>query len=245
MEIEKTLVMPGDEVPCPAGSMPGLGTYENDEGKIIANQLGYPAIYNRLVCVNPVRGRYNGETSNVIIGRISQVANKRWKVDVGANQEAVLHLSAIDLPTGEHRIRSEEDQLHMRDYFNHSDLLSVKFTQAEVQSLTQDGKAMAIQTRSSKFGKLKNGMLVIVSPMLVGRMRQHFINVVGVDIIFGRNGWIWVYMASNTEIEVPIEPRHQIVRVAAIIKLLGIAKKLICPETIKEVWEYTKEILPE
>lgn len=125
MDIDKTLVMPGDEVPCPSGSMPGFGTYENSEGKIIANQIGYPAFYNRLVCVNQVRGKYIGETSNVVIGRISQVANKRWKVDVGAIQEAVLHLSAIDLPTGEHRIRSEEDQLHMRDYFNHNDLLSV------------------------------------------------------------------------------------------------------------------------
>ena len=127
MDIDKTLVMPGDEVPCPLGSMPGFGTYENSEGKIIANQIGYPALYNRLVCVNQVRGKYIGETSNVVIGRISQVANKRWKVDVGSSQEAVLHLSAIDLPTGEHRIRSEEDQLHMRDYFNHNDLLSVRY----------------------------------------------------------------------------------------------------------------------
>jgi exosome complex component RRP4 len=125
MELDRVLVMPGDEVRCPQGSMPGFGTYENSEGKIVANQIGYPAIYNKLVCVNPVRGRYIGETSNVIIGRIAQVANKRWKVDVGSPQEAVLHLSAIDLPTGEHRIRSEEDQLHMREYFNYNDLLSV------------------------------------------------------------------------------------------------------------------------
>lgn len=125
MEVDSALVMPGDEVPCPPGSMPGFGTYENSDGRIMANQMGRPAIYNRLVCVNSVRGKYSGETSNVIIGRISQVANKRWKVDVGSSQEAVLHLSAVELPTGEHRIRSEEDQLRMRDYFNHNDLLSV------------------------------------------------------------------------------------------------------------------------
>lgn len=125
MEIDKRLVMPGDQVPCPPGSMPGFGTYESPSGQIIASHLGYPVIHNRLVVVDPVRGKYLGETSNVVIGRISQVANKRWKVDVGSSQEAVLHLSAIDLPTGEHRIRSEEDQLHMRDYFNHNDLLSV------------------------------------------------------------------------------------------------------------------------
>ena len=104
---------------------------------------------------------------------------------------------------------------------------------------------MAIQTRSSKFGKLRNGMLVIVSSMLVGRMRHHFAQVVGVDIIFGRNGWIWIYLAHNVEVEVPIEVRKNIIRVSCLIKVLNIAKKIICPESIKELWECTKEIETE
>lgn len=101
---------------------------------------------------------------------------------------------------------------------------------------------MALQTRTAKFGKLKNGMLVVVSPMRIGRMRHHFNQIEGVDIVFGRNGWIWVYFANPQEVEVPLEIRASIIRVASIIKLLNIAKKIISVESIKEVWEATKAI---
>ncbi|CAG9332453.1 EXOSC2 [Blepharisma stoltei] len=238
IEIERNLVMPGDVVPCPTGSMPGYGTYQNEVGEIVSNVMGYPAMYNRLVCVNSLRGCYIGETGNVVIGRISQVGNKRWKVDIGASQEAALQLSSIDLPTGEHRIRSEEDQLHMREYFNHNDLLS-----AEVQSKSQEGKAINLQTRSSKFGKLKNGMLVVVSPNLVARMRQHFCQLNNeVDIIFGRNGWIWVYYNNTNELEVPLIRRQQIVRISCLLKLMNKALVMISPEKIQQVFERTSDI---
>lgn len=104
---------------------------------------------------------------------------------------------------------------------------------------------MALQTRSSKFGKLKNGMLVVVSSMLVGRMRHHFAQIGRVDVIFGRNGWIWVYFASNSEVEVGIEVRQEIVRVASLIKLLGISRKTVSVESVRELLEYTKEIYLE
>ena len=101
---------------------------------------------------------------------------------------------------------------------------------------------MALQTRTSKFGKLRNGMLVIVLPTLVGRMRHHFASVAGADIIFGRNGWIWVYLSHAAEVEVPIEKRAEIIRVSSLIRLLNLCKKIICCESIQEAWERTKDI---
>jgi exosome complex component RRP4 len=62
-------------------------------------------------------------------------------VDVGATQDAVLQLSSIDLPTGAQRIRSEEDELMIRTFYNTFDLLS-----AEVQRKNQDG-LIQLQTR--------------------------------------------------------------------------------------------------
>ena len=104
---------------------------------------------------------------------------------------------------------------------------------------------MALQTRTSKFGKLKNGMLIIVSPTLIGRMRHHFASINQIDLIFGRNGWIWVYLSSPTELEVPLESRQKIVRVSQIIKLLNISKKTISVESIQAILDITKEIATE
>ena len=47
-------------------------------------------------------------------------------------------------------------------------------------------------------------------------------------------------MFHNVEVEVPVEVRKEIVRVASVIKLLNIAKKIISLESIKEIWEFTK-----
>ena len=46
------------------------------------------------------RSSFTGDVGDVIVGRISEVGNKRWKVDVNAKQDAVLLLSSINLPGG-------------------------------------------------------------------------------------------------------------------------------------------------
>ena len=71
-------------------------------------------------------------------------------------------------------------------YVEH-DLLS-----AEVQAFFQDG-ASSLHTRSLKYGKLSGGSLVIVSPGLMKRLKQHFhLFEFGVAAIFGMNGYVWV-----------------------------------------------------
>ena len=44
-----------------------------------------------------------------------------------------------------------------------------------------------------EFLKLRNGQLVTVPPILVRRLKSHFITLpCGVDLILGLNGYIWV-----------------------------------------------------
>lgn len=93
----------------------------------------------------------------------------------------------------------------MRNFFEEGDLLV-----AEVQAFFSDG-AMSLHTRSLRYGKvsssrqdcsqrnlpfpyqLRNGQLVTVPPILVRRLKSHFIALpCGVDLILGLNGYIWV-----------------------------------------------------
>jgi len=44
--------------------------------------------------------RFTGEIGDVVVGRITEVAQKRWKVDINSRQDAVLLLSSVNLPGG-------------------------------------------------------------------------------------------------------------------------------------------------
>ncbi|XP_018414039.1 PREDICTED: exosome complex component RRP4 isoform X3 [Nanorana parkeri] len=85
------------------------------------------------------------------------------------------------------RRRSAEDELAMRSYLQEGDLIS-----AEVQAVYSDG-ALSLHTRSLKYGKLGQGVLVKVSPSLVKRRKTHFHTLpCGASIILGNNGFIWL-----------------------------------------------------
>ena len=47
-----------------------------------------------------IQYRYTGEIGDVVVGRITEVAQKRWKVDVSARCDAILMLSSVNLPGG-------------------------------------------------------------------------------------------------------------------------------------------------
>lgn len=142
---------------------------------------------NKLISVRPLRTRYNAEIGDVVIGRIIDVGNKRWRVDTNSKQDTVLLLSSINLPGGIQRRKSESDELQMRNFFVQGDILS-----AEVQTFYADG-SIGIHTRNYKYGKLGNGTLVIVPPALIKRSKSHFYTLpCGIQVILGLNGYIWV-----------------------------------------------------
>lgn len=56
---------------------------------------------NKLISVKPYKTRYQGEIGDVVIGRITEVQQKRWKVDTNAKLDSALLLSSVNLPGGE------------------------------------------------------------------------------------------------------------------------------------------------
>lgn len=56
---------------------------------------------NKLISVRPYKTRYQGEIGDVVIGRITEVQQKRWKVDTNAKLDSALLLSSVNLPGGE------------------------------------------------------------------------------------------------------------------------------------------------
>ena len=225
----------------------GHGTYiASSSTEIIATVAGTVQKTNKLLSVRPLRARYTPEIGDLVVGRIIEVQSKRWRVDVGAPVLAGLPLSAINLPGGILRKRTETDELQIRTFFSEGDLLV-----AEVQSLYQDGSA-SLHTRSLKYGKLRNGVFLSVSGtgggggVVRARRQVWTIDTVHgggkVDVVLGVNGYIWisrhvkvaggdtaitrieesvsstVYSSQNDEI--PAETMREIARIRGVITLL-------------------------
>lgn len=159
--------------------------------------MGVVKQINKLISVIPMKqSRYNGEIGDVVVGRVREIQKKRWKIDTNSRLDSVLLISSINLPGGELRRRNVEDEQSMRKLLQEEDLLS-----AEVQNVFVDG-SLSLHTRSLKYGKLSQGILVSVSPSLIKRRKTHFHNLpCGVSVIIGNNGFIWVSPTVNTEVE--------------------------------------------
>jgi len=250
-------VVPGELLTTETAFLRGHGTYVQDN-RLYSTVSGVVERVNKLVSVRPLKFRYFGEVGDVVVGRITEVGQKRWKVDLNGRQDAMLALSAIQLPGGVQRRRTTEDELNIRSFFVENDLIS-----AEVQQFHSDG-SIALHTRSLKYGKLVNGQFVSVPCGLMKRTKQTFHSLgCGVNVILGTNGYIWISPTPTpTELQeqqlllqnyslndptTPVQPnpkatidihtRENICRVRNAIVVLAKQFLAIHPVTIIDVYE--------
>jgi len=247
------ITSPGESITSARAFMRGHGTYVNND-EVIASVAGVIERVNKLVTVRALRTRYNPEVGDLVIGRITEVQPRRWKVDANARQDAVLMLSSVNLPGGVQRRKLESDELQMRNFFEEGDLLV-----AEVQAFFADG-AMSLHTRSLKYGKLRNGQLVSVPPILIRRLKSHFCSLPsGVDLILGLNGYIWISkhvqdnekegeegfdaeaVYSNRNDDIDDATRTAIARVSNIIRVMASRSIPITDVIILEAYEWAVE----
>lgn len=196
LRADVSVVVPGEVIAGDSSKfLRGHGTFIDGAGRLVASVAGTVERVNKLISVRPPSARYSGEVGDVVVGRVVEVLQKRWLVDIGGYQSSVLLLTSVNLPSGQQRRRTSEDQLQMRELYNEGDLIS-----AEVQSFFHDGAA-SIHARNLKYGKLSNGQLVVVKPALIPRLKQHFVELptLGLEVILGKNGHIWITAAHRKD----------------------------------------------
>ncbi|RNF26962.1 putative exosome complex exonuclease, putative,ribosomal RNA processing protein 4 [Trypanosoma conorhini] len=229
----------------------GYSTYEGDRpseaaaaqeggGEIIAAINGLIEVTDRVVSVKGMSTRYHPEIGDIVIGRVKEISGNRWRIDICAYQEAVMLLSNATEPGGILRRRGRSDELTMRNIFDQDELVV-----AEVQRISPEG-VVSLHTRSGdKYGRLTGfGVLVLVSPALVKRVKHHFlvVDVLPVSILLGTNGMIWVApemekregteSASCFSEQTDVDVRRSVARVANCIKVMNCARLPIFAKTI-------------
>jgi len=99
MPLNSKITSPGESLTSSQAFMRGHGTYVDDD-EVIASVAGTVERVNKLITVRPLQTRYNPEVGDLVVGRITEVAARRWKVDANSRQDAVLMLSSVNLPGG-------------------------------------------------------------------------------------------------------------------------------------------------
>jgi len=252
-QADSSITSPGQTITSSQAFMRGHGTYVEEED-VLASVAGTVERVNKLISVRALKSRYNGEIGDLVVGRITEVAAKRWKVDISSRQDAVLMLSSVNLPGGVQRRKLESDELQMRNFFEEGDLLV-----AEVHAFFGDG-SISLHTRSLKYGKLRNGQLISVSPMLIRRLKSHFVVLpCGVDLILGMNGYIWISkhtkepaqdseeglnaqaVYSNKNDDIDYSTRIAVSRVTNIITILARHNTPITDSLLAEAYDWVVE----
>jgi exosome complex component RRP4 len=122
--IASNICSPGDLITTDPTFMGGHGIYTTDNSKY-SSVVGYVTKVNNLFLVQPIKTRYIGDVGDVVVGRITAVETSRWRVNINSTLDGMLPLTSVNLPGGELRRRSEEDERMMRHYFVENDLISV------------------------------------------------------------------------------------------------------------------------
>lgn len=252
-------MVPGEPISVAGdGWMRGHGTVIAN-GQVVACVAGQVERVNKLVCARGIAGRYTGQVGDLVVGCVSEVGHKSWRVDVGGCRRASLALSAVHLPDDAQRIRTREDALSMRTIFQENSVLC-----AEVQAVRADGTIM-LHTRSNRYGQLLRGQVVRVKPHLVRRLPRHFWRVAGAQVAVGNNGWVWVQRAIpqhwidefgddelSAEAWRTLTARHaasdlpcdDLARVAASVAVLGLLGAAVNEDTLHTVFTASNNIPP-
>src|SRR4051794_28102746 len=79
------LVTPGEVITTDPSYMRGHGTYLDENNHLRSSIAGMVSKLNRLVLVTPLSTRrYVGDIGDVVLGRVLDIGNKRWRVDIRA-----------------------------------------------------------------------------------------------------------------------------------------------------------------
>lgn len=76
--------------------MGGQGTYHKKEN-IYSALVGKIEKTGKILSVTPLSSRFFGESGDVVIGRVLEIANKKWLIDVQGCTQANLHLNSVML----------------------------------------------------------------------------------------------------------------------------------------------------
>jgi len=188
--MDRKVVIPGEIIAEGEDLLPGEHTQKTD-GKIVSLRYGLAEEQNSLIKVIPLSGVYSPRRGNVVIGKIENLTNNGWIVDIGSADSAFLSL--MEVPRYVNKDAMEE-------VFKIDELLIAK-----IWSIGKRGIDLSIKSRG--YGKIEDGIVFEVNPNKVpriigkeGSMIKLIKDETGCEIDVGQNGYVWI-TGPTTDVE--------------------------------------------
>jgi exosome complex component RRP4 len=180
---ERKIVLPSEVLGDIKSKKAGRGTFI-ENGKIISGKLGVLSANSNYINIVPLKGRYEPNLGDFIIGVVEEALSSGWLVDINASSPAFLHQNEVpwDIEFGE-----------TEKYLNRGDSVMAKISQID------ESKKFQITLKDRNLYKIKGGHIIDVEPTRVpriigkkGSMITLIKKYIRCRIFVGQNGKIWI-----------------------------------------------------
>jgi exosome complex component RRP4 len=179
----REIVIPG-ELLSENALKAGVGTYQDDDGKIYASQLGIKNVRDKVVNIIPLNGKYNPRVNDTVIGKVTGVGPSNWLLDINSPYPAPLHVTETPW-----RI----DFGDTGNYLKVGDIVLLKvFSVDEIKKVQVSMKGYGLR-------KLTGGMVIEISPTKIPRVIGKSASMISTiekytkcRLHVGQNGRIWI-----------------------------------------------------
>jgi exosome complex component RRP4 len=161
----------------------GRGTFVENK-KIYSEILGTLNIQEDFISVIPLRGRYDPEVGDFVIGVVEEASTSNWMVDINAPYPALLHVNEVPW---------EIEFADTEKYLNTGDTILAKVLSVD------ESKKLQITLNDRNLFKLKGGHLIDFEPSIYRRIIGKKYSMIEIiqkytrcRIKVGKNGRIWI-----------------------------------------------------
>ncbi len=180
------IVIPGDPIKLKS-NIKISGDFYRYNSKVFARTISLLELKGSITKITPLSGIYIPKKGDLIIGKVLDVYPNGWLIDI--NSPYVGFLLVKDAT--DRFIDITKDDLN--DIYTYRDFIVAKILNV------MKNKIINLTTKERNLGKLNGGTIISISPKKVPRVigkNSSMINtiksVLGVDMIVGQNGRIWI-----------------------------------------------------
>ncbi|MEK6952342.1 MAG: exosome complex RNA-binding protein Rrp4 [Nanoarchaeota archaeon] len=195
---DKDIVVPGDVLADGMDFLPAGGAFREGEN-IIASQVGVVSVNGRLLKLVPLNAKYLPKKGDTIIGKIADVTNNCWFVEIGYSNQACIPLrdgSMEYIPKG----------ADLTQYYDYNDYVVANITNVS------RSKEIDLSMKGPGLRKLSDGRIIKVNsakvPRIIGKqgsMISMIKQMTDCRIIVGQNGLVWLYSVDPLKEAIAVE----------------------------------------